>query len=74
MMSPTKKQIYKLCNFSFQIETTRLATSVECLNNSPAQLAGELWPSANMPNVTFCPTWFTKNPQPPTKKFFSSAD
>jgi len=39
----------KLPNFSFQIETTRLSASVECLNNSPAQLAGKfglqpIWP------------------------------
>ena len=48
MMSPTKQQIKKLPNFSFLIETTRVSTPVECLNSSPAQQAGKLWPSANM--------------------------
>jgi len=41
MMSPTKNKNRKPFNFSFQIETTRLSASVECLNSSPAQLTGE---------------------------------
>ena len=60
MMSQTKKQTSKHYNFFF-IETIRLSVSVECLNSSPAQLAGELWPSANMAMVTFCRTIFHQN-------------
>jgi len=32
-----------------------------CLNSSPAQLAGELWSSANMFKVAFWWTWFFIN-------------
>jgi len=40
MMSPTKKT--KLKNF-FSLQTRRLTTSFEGLNNLLAQLPGELW-------------------------------
>jgi len=46
-MSSRKKHKFKTSQLK-KIETTSLSTSSECLNSSPAQLAGELWPSAKM--------------------------
>jgi len=52
-MSPTNNKNPKPFNFYFQIETTRLSASVECLNSSSAQLTGEFWHSANMAKRSF---------------------
>jgi len=44
------KKIYSIVLFW----TTRLSESLEGLNSSLAQLAGELWPLAKVVKVTFC--------------------
>jgi len=57
MMSSTKKT--KIQNFPIKKKLKpQDSTSLECLNSSLAQLAGELWHSSKMAKVTFCATWF----------------
>jgi len=56
MTLTTKTQIQTLP--IFLIESTRISASIEGFKSSPAQSAGELWPSAKIAKVTFCGTWF----------------
>ena len=51
-----KKHSIQNKNF-FLFKTTKLFPSLEGLNSSLAQPAGELWPLAKLAKVTFCGTW-----------------